>query len=488
MSGRRSYLDLIADAINAGGAPAFGDIQGKMTYEINRKHSISLLNLFGQSRFTQQAEDAEEDGDNEFIDVVGAQNTVGLTWLAVWGGNGYSSTSASYSFRNRDFTSQRLVDNSFKLDEQLQSNYINVRNVNFYQFSPRLKAEFGGELAFEGGNFDIIQDAFTSRAGVAQEGYVRDLDEQNIRTSAFASFITQPLPRLQMTLGARTDYTSLNEDLTFSPRAALSYQLTSKLAINGSVGIFHQAVPLFITAQHPANKDLSQMQARHFIVGVDYMLTPDTKLTIEAYEKQYRNMPIQDVNNSLGDPSYALDNRGELLGSLASNGESYSRGIEVLLQKKLAQQVYGLASASLFRSRYTDAQGVDRNRLFDNKVLFNVIGGYKPNDVWEFSVRWTYSGGRPVTPLDETASAQFGDEVWDISAFNAERLPAYHSLFIRTDRRFTFKSSNMVTFLSLWNAYSRSNVEDYFWNIKENRTDERNQFSLLPIIGIEFEF
>ena len=488
VSGRRSYLDLIANAINAGGAPSFGDIQGKMTYRFNNKHSLSLLNLFGQSEFDQAAEDAEEDGDNEFLKMVGAQNTVGLTWLGIWNGDGYSSTSASYSFRTRDFTSQRLVDNSFKIDEELRTDYFNVRNVNFIQLNPRFKAEFGSELAYEEGTFEIIQDAYTSRAGIEQEGFIRDLDENNLRVGSFASFIARPLPRLQLTLGVRGDYTSLNEDFTVSPRAALSYQLTSKLAINGSAGVFHQAVPLYITAQHPANAALDQMQARHFIVGVDYMLTPDTKLTIEAYEKQYRNMPIQDINNSLGDPSYALDNRGELLGSLASNGESYARGVEVLLQKKLAEQVYGLASASYFRARYTDAQGVDRNRLFDNKVLFNVIGGYKPNDIWEFSVRWTYSGGRPVTPLDEIASEQFGDEVWDISSFNAERLPAYHALFVRADRRFNFKSSNMVTFLSLWNAYSRSNVEDYYWNINENRTDERNQFSLLPIIGIEFEF
>ena len=488
VSGRRSYLDLIANAINAGGAPAFGDMQGKMSYKINNRHTLSLLNLFGQSRFRQRASDAEEDGDNEFIDVDGAQNTVGLTWLAVWNGNGYSSTAASYSFRTREFTSQRLVDESFKLAEEQRGDYVHLRNVNFLQFNPRFKTEFGGELYLENGSFDIVQDAYTSRAGIAQPGFTRDLDENTSRLSSFASFVVQPFDRLQMTVGVRGDYTSLNEEITVSPRTALSYQLTPRLSINGSAGIFHQAVPLYITAQHPANRGLDQMQARHFIVGIDYLLTPDTKLTIEAYEKQYRNMPIQDAANTQGDPSYPLDNRGELLGNLVSNGEAYSRGVEVLLQKKLAEQVYGLVSASVFRSRYTDAEGIDRNRLFDTRALFNVIGGYKPNDTWEFSVRWTYSGGRPVTPLDEAASALAGDEVWDISSFNAERLPAYHSLFLRTDRRFNFKSSNMVAFVSLWNAYSRSNVEDYFWNVNENRTDERNQFSLLPIIGLELEF
>ena len=488
VSGRRSYLDLIADAINAGGAPAFGDIQGKFTYRFDNNHTLSLLNLFGSSQFVQTAEDAEEDGDNEFFDVDGSQNTTGLLWTALWKGAGYSFTSASYSYRARDFTSTRLIDNSFKLDESIDSDYFHFRNVNFYQFSPRVKTEFGSEAFLEEGSFNIIQDTYTSRGGQLQEGFTRDLSEESFRVGAFTSIITQPFDRLQVTAGLRGDFTTINDDFTLSPRGAVSYKITPRLSLNGSIGLFHQSVPLFIMAQNADNSNLKQMQARHYIVGFDYLLTPDTKLTIEAYEKQYRDMPIASSNNTLGDPSYALDNRGELLGSLVSNGESYSRGIEILLQKKLAEQVYGLASATYFRSKYTDSQGIERNRLFDNRLLFNVIGGYKPNDTWEFSVRWTYSGGRPVTPFDEAASTQVGDEVWNLSEFNAERLPAYHSLYLRADRRWSFRQSNMVTFLSLWNAYSRENVEDNFWNINENITDQRNQFSLLPIVGVELEF
>ena len=488
ISGRRSYLDIIANAIDAGGAPAFGDLQGKATYRFNKYHSLSFLNLFGNSRFRQKAEDAEELGDNEFIDVTGWQNTVGLVWTAIWGGDGYSSTAASYSIRERDFTSRRLIDNSFELDEQIRGDYLNVRNVNVYQFGPRLRSEFGGEAFFESGTFDTVQDAFVSRSGELQPGFVRELTENNLRLGTFGSLVVQPTARLQLTAGIRTDYISINDDVAVSPRVALSYQLTPRLSLNGSAGLFHQSVPLFIVAQDDVNRNLQQMQARHVIVGLDYLLTPDTKLTIEAYDKQYNNMPIQDADNTLGIPSYPLDNRGEIVGSLISDGSAYSRGIEVLLQKKLAEQIYGLISASYFRSEYTDYLGIERERLFDTRVLFNVIGGYKPNDTWEFSVRWTYSGERPETPFDEAASEQAGDEIWDISAFHEERVPAYHSLFIRADRRFAFKSSNMVAYVSLWNAYSRENVEYYFWNVQDNRTDQQNQFSLLPILGIEFEF
>lgn len=488
VSGRRSYLDLIANAINAGGAPSFGDIQGKATYKLDARNSLSVLNLFGQSRFKQSADDALDAGDNEFIDVNGSQNTTGITWTSVWNQSGVSTTSASYSFLLRDFASRRLDDRTIKLSEDLRSDYVFLRNVNLYQFGPRLKVDFGGEFMYERGSFDFLQEAFVNRSGLEQPDFARGLDEEERRFGGFVSVIGRPAARLQLTAGVRTDYASLNENVVVSPRFAASYQLTPRLYLNGSAGLFHQNVPLFIVAQDAANRELKHMQARHLIVGVEYLFTPDTRLTVEVYDKQYRDMPQITDDNGRGNPSYVLDNRGDYAGSLVSEGESYARGVDVMLQKKLAEQVYGLISASYFRARYTDFEGVERNRLFDNRVLFNVIGGYKPSDVWEVSIRWSYAGGRPVTPFDEVASQQLGDEVWDLSRFNAERLPAYHSLFVRADRRFNFRASSVVTYLSVWNAYSRANVEENYWNVAEDRTDERTQFSLLPVLGVEWEF
>lgn len=488
VSARRSYLDLVAGAINAGGAPAFGDVQGKVTVRLNPRHTLSLLNLYGQSRFQQSAADALDEGENEFIDARHEQNTTGLTWRALWEGDGFTHTAASYSFRERDFASRHIDSEGLKLGENIRSDYAHLRSVSFYQLTPRVKAEFGGEVLYERSTFGLGQDAYTSRTGAEQPGFERDLNLDETRGGAFVSAIVRPAPRFQVTAGLRADYASLNEDVVLSPRLAGSYQLTSRLALNASAGLFHQSVPLYIIAQDDANRDLAHLQARHLIVGVDYLLTPDTKLTIEAYDKQYRDMPELADGNTLADPGYVLDNRGDFAGALASTGSASSRGLDVMVQKKLAEKVYGLASVSFFRSRYTDYRGIERSRSFDTRTLFNVIGGYKPNDKWEMSVRWSYAGGRPTTPLDEAASRSLGDAVLDVAQFHAERLPAYHSLFVRADRRFNFRAANLVTYVSLWNAYSRANVDELYWNVAEDRVDERNQFSLLPIMGLEFEF
>ena len=78
--------------------------------------------------------------------------------------------------------------------------------------------------------------------------------------------------------------------------------------------------------------------------------------------------------------------------------------------------------------------------------------------------------------------------VYDQNRINEERLPDYHSLNLRFDRRFFFERSNIVFYLSIWNAYSRKNVSTYKWNKIENKQEESLQWGMLPIFGVEFEF
>jgi hypothetical protein len=67
-------------------------------------------------------------------------------------------------------------------------------------------------------------------------------------------------------------------------------------------------------------------------------------------------------------------------------------------------------------------------------------------------------------------------------------MPAYHVLDLRADRRFNFKRSNIIVYLSIWNSYDRRNVFQYYWNEDKQEPDVLYQFSLIPVIGVEYEF
>jgi hypothetical protein len=67
-------------------------------------------------------------------------------------------------------------------------------------------------------------------------------------------------------------------------------------------------------------------------------------------------------------------------------------------------------------------------------------------------------------------------------------LNIFNSLNLRIDRKFYFDHHMLDICLSVWNATNRQNVAGYFWNSTENRVDTQYQWSVLPVLGVEYEF
>ncbi|MCG8373566.1 MAG: TonB-dependent receptor [Balneolales bacterium] len=487
VSARRSYLDLIADAINAGGAPSFQDVQAKVTFSPNTRNEITFLNIYGGSLFENDVDEAFDEGFEDAVSNENIQNTAGLNWRHLWG-NGYSNTSISYSFRDQDQLLTNVLTNATSVDYESMEAMAVLRNVNYLRLNSKNSIEFGLELRAEQNDYDYFIAAQTNRSGEVQPDIFVNNEVNGSISSAFGAYTVQLTPRLSSTIGLRGNYNSYNEDFNIAPRAKARYQVNSRFGINASYGIQYQAAPRYLISQNEVLADLKSTRSDHYILGLDYLLTDDTQLTIEVYNKEYRNAPILPEINTIGDPSYILDAFDQFYDVLEDDGEAYARGVEFLIQKKLAVDFYGMVSASYYRTRYKDFNGDWQDRIFDNQYLFSVIGGYRPNDLWELSVRWSILGGRSYTPIDPVASAAAGTEILDLTRFNEETYPAYHSLFARVDRRFFLKRTNMVVFLEVWNAYNQQNVETDFWNIQTQEIDRATQFNLLPVSGFKFEF
>jgi hypothetical protein len=486
-SARRSYLDFVVDVFEVGStiAPIYGDIQGKLVYDLNPNHKLIILGVFADDHNAPDRETGEENYMTHYGNQDLYQSTVGINWRSIWNKSGYSNTSVAYTSNkfNEDFyeTTTGIYDTRNRSQEQS----FKFRNVNHFRLNKRNTVEFGVEAKHLAEEYDNWYGETNNAFGDTVPALTMQQDISAQKLAAFVNYIAKPFNRLTTTLGLRADYFSYSENVTVSPRFACSYQLSSLTSINGAVGIFHQNLPLLLLSQHESNKELRDPMAVHYILGIDHLITGNTKLTLEVYQKDYQRFPMDALQPALFiiDESY-FDNYG----SLIDNGKALSRGVEIMIQKKLAQNFYGLASASFFRSRYQGGDGIWRDRNFDNRVTFSVEGGYKPNRKWEFSMRWIYAGGVPYTSFDIEQSKANHRPVYDENQVNTTRYPDYHSMNIRFDRRFHFSGSNLVFYLSAWNIYNHKNIANYFWNDKEQKQDEVYQWLLLPIFGLEYEF
>ncbi|MEJ2635618.1 MAG: TonB-dependent receptor [Calditrichia bacterium] len=497
LSGRRSFLDFIVGAIgeNSSSVPQYGDVQGKVVYDLSPANRITLLDIGGLDAISNKKDDAVKDESNMYNDFQILQNTAGLNWRHLWGKTGYSNTAFSHSITRYDFSifdtryykdtgEERIITDQNSMEQEYR-----LRNFNHLRINDANKLDFGVEGKLLGVDYDNYYGHYNDLLGnVTPILMVKD-EKSAAKLHGFLSYSWKPFSKLTLTPGVRVGHFTYNANTNISPRFSASLQLTSKTALNFATGIYHQNLPLVLLSQEAEHKNMKDPEARHVVLGVSHLLTENTRLTLEVYDKQYYYFPMDPAQPEL----FVIDeiNFTSLFlphETLVDNGRAHSQGVEIMLQKKLAENIYGMAGASYFSSRYRDYNNQWRNRVVDNRINFNVEGGYKPNNKWEFSMRWIYAGGAPFTPFDVAASQAAHRGIFDENRINNSRMPDYHSLNVRFDRRFYFHNSNMVFYLSVWNAYGRENIGSYYWNEMDNKEESQTQWSTLPIFGVEFEF
>jgi hypothetical protein len=487
LSARRSYVDLLLDAVGANSvAVQYGDYQGKFVYDLDPTNTMTMMFVSGYDH-------SEADKHNGEV-IYGSnnvwENTLGMNWRSLWGKDGYSNASVALtSTQFHDDFYETGTDIYFMKNRSIERT-LTLRNVNYYRLSESQRLESGFEAKYLFNVYDNYLAATSDALGTTVSALSVNKNVGANKFGAFASFIWSPFNALTTTMGLRFDYFSYNQKSHVSPRLSLSFKIDERASVNGSTGIFYQSLPLTILSQNGANKNLREPVAYHYVLGITRLLTENTKLTIEVYDKEYDNFPL----DRLSPPLFILDESVYRYGffsnhgQLTDNGKAFARGIEFMIQKKLAEEVYGLLSGSYFNARYRGYDSVWRDRVFDNRFMVSIEGGYKPNDEWEFSLRWIYAGGPPYTPFDEASSKLQNAGVFELARINDARQADYHSLNIRFDKRFHFEHSNFILYFSIWNLYDRKNVASYYWNKNKNEQDTLYQWGMLPVLGLEYDF
>jgi len=467
LSGNRNSTAVLSKVLDMGNPSHFFDLQGKAVYDLGPNDRLSLLAIGGGSGTEYGQGGAERFG----------YGTAGVTWRHLWGGKGYSDTSLSTSSLNG--TESEFWEWAGILHEQYDygHQWLSFRNVSRLSLSPSFRLVFGVEAqSIRFRNWDDYEDVERRLRGTS--------------AAAFATVVVHPFHGFSLSSGLRLDYVPFSRRYNLSPRLSFHWTLSSRLSVNGAYGIFTQQIPLVLIQQDRGNAGLRDPRARHLVLGLKYLLAKDTQMTLEAYDKAYNSFPmapdapydfiIDDVN---GD-----NDRFGYYGPLVAEGKAYARGVELTVQKKISKKLYGLANLTYYRARYRDLFGTWRNRLFDNRFILCLSGGYKFSRKWEMSARWIWSGNRAFTPVDEDRSIRTR-QVWiDPKDTMTEHLNDYRSLYLRFDRRYQFKKSNLVVYFGALNAFGHKNELYRFWDIWGNQYLSGYMWEAVPYFGLEFEF
>ena len=480
IAGRKSYVKLLnnLDILDIGNTLDTKDVQVKLAYDFSPRHKINVLNLLAAGSF-RDFYWYEVTEDNRYT-----QNTLGVNWQALWSDHFFSNTSLAYSFFKRTDSEEYPVnDRDYFWETKDLAQSFSLKNSNFLFFKDNNKLEFGIQCQRKQDDIHYFEHDFYDANGAYFPALEKDYQYSTTQSALYASLGWNPLQRLNTTIGLRGDYSSTHKTFHLSPRFNASLRLGSRISLTGGFGVFYQTMPMRFMAYFPEHVTLKDSRATHYTLGIEY-IAGSTKLTLEAFDKEYQNLLIdpdrpQYLATELAIDSYYHPER------LTDSGRGYARGIELLIQKKLVKRFHGLVSITIAKSRYRDGNGEWRNSGFEVPFIVNVVAGYKPNKLWEFGLRLTVAGGRPTTPIDEDMSSYFGRIYYILSRVNEIRFPTYNKLNLRGERKFFFRKSNLVLYLDIWNVLNSQVIYEYEWH---RNVEPKYHLPIMPIFGLKFEF
>ncbi|MCK6543145.1 TonB-dependent receptor [bacterium] len=487
---RRSYVDIIAKMIDVNVTPWYADAQSKIVYDVGNNHQLSLIHISGYDENNISKKQGKKLDIPTYGKETHLQNTTGLTWRWLWNKKGYTLGVVSFSAIRfgTDFNSART--DSLLIKNKSSENYIQYRQTAFYRFNNFHSLEFGWHAKTDVNHYDQAYGANTDPVGNVIPSMTLNDKLKTFQTGFFATYTMRPFQKLETQIGTRGDYFSYTQRWHVSPRVSVGYELTTATSAQIAAGIYYQNLPKNLLAQNKALKNNNDPYAVHYVAGMRHRFSEDTRLTVEGYLKEYYHMPMDPTQPGLFVVDEIQYRNGFFYDHATLNDDGKARviGIEVTIQKKLARRFYGIISGTYYQSRYKGLDHRWRDRVFDNRFIAGIEGGFKPNAKWEYSGRFIIAGGAPYTPFNVPASEAAQQAVFDVNQINAKRYPVYHSMNLRADRRFQLSGSNLITYISLWNVYNQKNVASYYWNEIENKKDKAYQWGFVPVFGLEYEF
>lgn len=485
---RRSYLDFIFKAAGFAFIPQYWDFQTKFNYTIDKSNTISFLTIGALNTVTLNNDELDNRYKNSSVAIPNQnQYFSGITWRHLFG-SGYSLVTLGETMKTFD-TYQKdsnLVEIFRNKSKEAESSL--KTDVEFL-LAPNIEFMAGNQLRWATTlQYDVLIPGFlrTDAQGTPRE-LRKDTTFSGVKNSTYASF-TMGLGDFKFTLGGRMDYFNFTDgNLFLSPRFSAVYVLNPVSSFIFSAGRYYQA-PSYVWLAGGSESKLKPIKADQVVLGYEHTPMEDVKVQIEGFYKWYADYPARQYRpQAVLAPSGFDDLTYDIpygLEPLESSGSGFSRGVELFIQKKYSSNfpIYGLLTVTLSEVRFTSIDGVERVGSFDQRFILNLALGWRPTELWEFSCKFRLSTGLPTTPFTDSGRLDF-------TRYNeGERLPAYHSLDVRADKRWNFDDFALVTYIDIQNVYGNKYKSAPKWDQRTSSAKQSESIGFLPSIGISFEF
>lgn len=340
--------------------------------------------------------------------------------------------------------------------------------------------------------FDLFYRFNNERTGL--EGTFLDDTGAATTLQAYAQWKCRWRDRWAVNAGAHFLYYSLNKSESLEPRLGLSYQFDERKSLRLGLGLHSYIGHVSSYLIHPPYEFGAQPfrhrrlpKSLHAVLGYSVQLTPDWHIRPEIYYQHIFDVAVS------SDPSQTWVSVINILNNydifelseapIVNKGKGRNMGFEITMEKLFSKGFYGLATASIYDSRYYTADGRMFSTLFNGNYIFNLMGGREhvinKNNIIGINLKFIYAGGNRYSLIDEAASRDRGFTVFYPEEVNSRKGPPYRRIDLLASYTVNTPKTTHRLSIDIQNLLNQANVLGYYFDASSNRVATEYQIQLL---------
>lgn len=424
---------------------------------------------------------------------------VGVNYMRYINSKSYIENIVSYS-------ATRQTDDSFEKETNVKSqeSFTNQALRISFLYNHKLNARntFRLGMIVNHLDFNLFEGntvGYMYRINVNQAGNTQLLQ-------AYGQWKFRVAPTLTMNAGVHGMLLTLNNQYSIEPRVGLKWSLTPGHSLSFGAGLHSktESISTYFAQVNTGdgktgqlNKNLKLMKSAHFVAGYELRPSASWRLQSEVYYQHHFHIPIgpPGVMTAFSQQRSLINEiSGVANDSLVSEGHGRSYGVELTMEKSLTSGIYFMSTTSLYESKYTGRDGIERDSRFNGKYVQNVLAGKEwkvgksKNNIFAANIKLLAAGGNRTTPFDISKSKAAGHPIRDWSQSYADQLPGYFRTDIRISYTKNKKRTTSTLSLDIQNVTNRLNAFDRNYDVQHDKLVLTTQMGLLPILNYRLEF
>lgn len=496
ISGRRTYVDLLAKPFVKGIGYTFYDLNAKINYQITPKDKVFLSGFYG----------------NDNANYTGASSlNYGINF-----GNSTATFRWNHLFNQKLFANTSFILNNYHLGlSTIQSGYVaqlysSIKDINAktdFEFYPNQNHNVRFGVNFSTHTFA----PFSASIKIPNSGKIPKFNPDSLaiktHTNELAFYFNDEIKlssNISLNVGLRVPY-FYTKDISYKylePRISTKINLNQETSLKLSYTVMNQFLHLIPNSTAslptdiwiPASKTTAPQQSKQISLGLFKNFKENTyKTSLEVYYKDMKNQALFKEGTLLTQVSVIENN--------LTFGKGYSYGAELFIEKNSGKFNGWLAyTLSWTNQTFKDLNfGKEFPFAYDRRHNLSIVGNYDLSKHWMLSGAFVFNTGRPYTlPVGRVdvgnGGTLYNGTYADYTERNNYRLNNFHRLDLsaiyKKTRQLFHKSYESEWVFSVYNLYSRRNPYFVYLSTKEvTKLPVATQVSLLPAVpSVSYNF